>query len=84
MAPDKVIQKTGKTLTRTLPTETMITVVIVNATKPDAKTIRGLIFVASVRSKNASLSVNSAMNTAVITVSNAELISVFCISPSVG
>ena len=83
-APDKVIQNTGRTLIRKLPSETMIAVVIVKATKPDAKTIHGLIFVARARIRSASLSVNSAMNTAVVTVSKAEAISDSCIPPAVG
>ena len=62
----------------------MIAVVIVKATKPDAKTILGLIFVARARIRSASLSVNSAMNTAVVTVSKAEPMSDSCFSPIVG
>ena len=59
-------------------------VVIVKATKPDAKTISGLIFVAKARIRSASLSVNSAMKTAVVTASKPEPMSVSYISPACG
>ncbi len=45
--------------------------VIVNASDPAANAVRGLILVASVRSKSASLSVSSAMNIAAAIVVNA-------------
>jgi hypothetical protein len=47
------------------PMVTIIAVVIVNAIDPEAKAIWGLILVARVRSKSASLSVSSAMKIAV-------------------
>ncbi len=69
--PTRLIRETGRKLTRKYPTVTMMALVIVNATEPAANTTHGFTFVASERSRRASLSVNSATKIAAIIVRNA-------------